>query len=182
VTPRIATPFVLGLVLGIMGPQAPALAHRGPPYPILVDQRVGIYTVSVWGDPDVGVGTFFVVFDPDVFRSASDPRITIAAWPSSGRLPQVRVVASRQRDRGYRAEIPFDREEPWTMRLEIEGSGGSAAAPFEVAVTPPGYGAWDLLLYSIPFLLVGGLWAAVAMRRRALSAPRRAVDASRGEV
>ena len=48
----------------LRGSAAPALAHEGPPFPILVDQRVGPYVASVWTDPDIGTGTFFVILEP----------------------------------------------------------------------------------------------------------------------
>ena len=47
-----------------------ARAHNGPPFPIIVDQRVGPCIVSLWTHPDVGVGTFFVMVDA-----------TPLAWP-----------------------------------------------------------------------------------------------------
>src|SRR5215510_7571836 len=34
-------------------------AHEGPPYPIMVDKMIGPCLVSVWADPDVGIGTYF---------------------------------------------------------------------------------------------------------------------------
>src|SRR5262245_40899153 len=95
---------ILALGLGLVF-AAPAAAHRGPPYPVLVDRRIASYTLSVWADPDVGTGTFFVVFDPDPFRSASDPIVTIEARPSDGRLPPVHAGTVRQRDRAYRGEV-----------------------------------------------------------------------------
>src|SRR5690606_31855498 len=51
------------LVAGLLLP-APVRAHEGPPFPIIVDERVGPYVVSVWTDPDIGIGTFFVVLEP----------------------------------------------------------------------------------------------------------------------
>ena len=34
-----------------------------------------------------------------------------------------------------------------------------------VEATPPGYGRWDLLLYLLPFLAIGVLWAVAMLRR-----------------
>ncbi|MGV3720338.1 MAG: hypothetical protein ACO1SX_05450, partial [Actinomycetota bacterium] len=49
----------------------PALAHQGPPYPIIVDRAVGPYTFTVWADPDVGTATFYMNVEgaaPDVIE------------------------------------------------------------------------------------------------------------------
>ena len=32
-----------------------ALAHEGPPYPIIVNKSAGPCVLSVWADPDVGI-------------------------------------------------------------------------------------------------------------------------------
>jgi hypothetical protein len=152
---------------------APAHAHEGPPYPIVVDRTVGPYRLSVWADPDVGTGTYFVSFDPEPPRNAPDYRVTIEVWPTTSRLARASHSATRERDGAYRAAVAFDREEEWQTRLIVEGVNGRGEITFPVAVTPPGYGRWDLLIYLAPFLLVGGLWALVALRRR-----RRAVDSA----
>jgi hypothetical protein len=133
---------------------------------MIVDRAIGPYTLSLWGDPDVGTGSFFVVFDPPVYRTDEDPKVALEAWPSSGRLEPARYDALVQRDRTYAVRVPFDREEQWTVRLYVTGSRGSGDVAVDVAVTPPGYGRWDLLIYGTPFLLVGGLWAIVALRKR----------------
>lgn len=157
---HLATALVLALT------PATALAHEGPPYPVVVDQDAGPYRLSVWADPDVGTGTFFITFDPPARRSASDPRVSVEVWPMSRRLAPRRSEAQAQPDDAYRAEVRFDREEMWRVRVAVTGSRGAGERVFDVAATPPGYGRWDLLIYLTPFLLLGGLWIAVAVRRK----------------
>lgn len=155
------------LLLAALAPARDARAHEGPPYPVLVDAKVGPHTLSVWADPDLGTGTFFVIFDvPAALESEADPRVSVEVWPASGRAAPARYEARRQPDRAYVARVEFDREELWKARVRVEASLGAADTVFEVAVTPPGYGAWDLLIYLTPFLAVGGMWAAVSMKRR----------------
>jgi hypothetical protein len=161
--------FLLALLL-IAATETPARAHEGPPYAAVVDQKVGPYVLSVWTDPDVGTGTFFVIFDPPALGSETDPRVFVEVWPSTGRLPPARHDTHRQRDHAYKAEVPFDQEELWKVKVLVEGSRGSGEAVFEVPVTPPGYGAWDLLIYFTPFLVLGGLWVAVSVKRRRMAA------------
>ena len=71
---------LLGLCLLGLLPAGRAAAHEGPPYPVLVDQRVGPRLVSLWGDPDIGTATFFVVIEPleDRALPASAARETFA--------------------------------------------------------------------------------------------------------
>ena len=65
---------------------APAAAHDGPPFPLMLDEKAGPYTVSVWADPDVGTGTFFIYVDAPG-GSAKDVAVTVSVRPKSGRLP-----------------------------------------------------------------------------------------------
>jgi hypothetical protein len=44
------------------------------------------------------------------------------------------------------------------VRVLIRSAGGVSEAVKEVAVTPPGLGRLDLILYLLPFLAIGILW------------------------
>ena len=89
-------------------------AHEGPPFPLFVDQKVDRYVVSVWTDPDVGTGQFFVILNtPDL---PPDLRVQIGVQPVSGRLPETFYTAQRenlQNQVQYRADVQFDAEELW---------------------------------------------------------------------
>jgi hypothetical protein len=147
-----------------------ASAHEGPPYPILVDKMIGPCLVSVWADPDVGIGTYFIILEPP--RDATLPEdvaVEIGVQPVSGRLAEARYKAERENLRSrvqFKAEIPFDAQERWLTRIILKSSQGGGEATVEVEVTPPGYGRWDLLLYLFPFLGVGFLWLKAFLRRR----------------
>jgi hypothetical protein len=145
-------------------------AHEGPPYPILVDQVIGPCIVSVWADPDVGIGTFFIILEPDQRgRIPEDITVEIGVRPISGRLAEAHYKAERESLRNrvqFKAEIPFDAQERWRTRILLKSSQGSGEAAVEVEVTPPGYGRWDLLLYLFPFLAVGFLWLKAFLRGR----------------
>ena len=58
----------------------PALAHQGPPYPILVDRVMGPGVVSVWADPDVGTGTFYITVEAPPGRRLP-ANLTVEAVP-----------------------------------------------------------------------------------------------------
>jgi hypothetical protein len=141
-------------------------AHEGPPYPLFVDKKVDPYVISVWTDPDVGTGLFFVILSgPD---APSDLRVQIGVQPVSGRLAEAFYNAEREQVQGqvqYRAEVQFDAEELWQVRVRLESARGNAETTAGVEVTPPGYGRWDLLVYLMPFLAIGLLWAIAMIRK-----------------
>jgi hypothetical protein len=145
-------------------------AHEGPPYPILVDKLIGPCIVSVWADPDVGIGTFFVILEPDQQGTIpEDIMVELGVRPSSGRLAEARYKAERESLRGrvqFKAEVPFDAQERWQTRILLNSSRGGGETTVEVEVTPPGYGRWDLLLYLFPFLALGFLWLKAFLRGR----------------
>jgi hypothetical protein len=144
-------------------------AHEGPPFPLFVDQKVDPYVVSVWTDPDVGTAQFFVIVNPQQNgRLPPDLRVEVGVQPVSGRVPEVFYSAARQNLQGqtqYRADVHFDAQELWRVRVRLESAGGNAETVATVEATPPGYGRWDLLLYLFPFLAVGLLWAIALIRK-----------------
>ena len=142
-------------------------AHEGPPFPLFVDQKVDRYVVSVWTDPDVGTALFFVIVnDPDL---PPDLHVQIGVQPVSGRLAEVFYPAERENVQGrvqYKSQVQFDAQELWRVRVQLQSAqSGNAETVATVEATPPGYGRWDLLIYLLPFLAVGLLWAVAMIRR-----------------
>lgn len=143
-----------------------ASAHEGPPFPLIADQKVDRYVVSIWTDPDVGTALFFVIINSP--EPPPDLRVQIGVQPVSGRLPEAFYVAERENVQGqvqYRALVNFDAQEFWRVRLRLESAQGTAETFATVEATPPGYGRWDLLVYLLPFLAVGVLWGIAILRR-----------------
>jgi hypothetical protein len=138
-----------------------ASAHTGPPTPILVDHMIGPYPVSVWADPEVGTGTFFIRLEPPSGGAIpGDTVVQIGVQPVNGRLAEAHYTARLQEVGGrvqYQAEVPFDAQELWRVRIIVRSSGGSGEATIDVETIPPGLGQWDVLLYLFPFLAVGFL-------------------------
>lgn len=145
-------------------------AHDGPPYPILVDQKVGSHVISVWSDPDVGTGTFFIIVNsPSDGTIPSDLKVTVSVQPTSGRLAEAFYAADREDLNGqiqYKALVPFDAQELWQVRVRLQSAQSSGDAVATVEATPPGLGPWDLLIYLLPFVAVGFLWVVAVVRRR----------------
>lgn len=144
-------------------------AHEGPPFPLFVDQKVDRYTVSVWTDPDVGTALFFVIVKmPEPAQVPADLRVQVGVQPANGRVPEVFYATTRENLQGqlqYRAEVHFDTQELWRVRVRLESAAGNAETIATVEATPPGYGRWDLLLYVLPFLAVGLLWTVAFIRK-----------------
>jgi len=158
---RYALPFVIILFFANA-----VSAHEGPPFPLFVDRKVDPYVVSVWTDPDVGDALFFVIVNaPEV---PPDLRVQVGVQPVSGRLTEVFYAAERENLQGqiqYRAQVHFDSQGLWRVRVRLESAQGSAETIENVEATPPGYGRWDLLIYLMPFLAIGTLWAIAMVRK-----------------
>lgn len=170
-------PFLLLLLSGL-----PAQAHQGPPFPILVDQKVGPYVASVWSDPDIGTATFFVVVEaPKGHTLPARTTVRIGVQPVTKRLPEVFYDAEPQPvDEGgrYMAKIQFDKGEMWHVRTVLGGSEGGGEMNTQVEATPDGIlGPLGSLVYAFPFLAVGFLWIKAVLRRRA--SPVQAVPAGK---
>ena len=166
--PRLGLTLFL-LTMGLLAPGV-ARAHVGAPYPVLMEEPVGPYLVSALADPDVGGGTFYVLVTLD--GGAAPPAGTaVTAWaePEDGHVPAEGYAAERQETRyGERfvAEVPFDTEGPWRMRLAVEGPAGTGEVAFPVRVTPSGTGWLATVACLLPFLVLGGLWLRGVLRQR----------------
>jgi hypothetical protein len=155
----------------------PALAHQGPPFPILVDQKVGPYVASVWTDPDIGTGTFFVILEPPKGgKLPKGTKVRIAVQPVTGRLPEAihpAELQSTQEGERYYAAVPFDQGGKWHARVLLDGPQGGGILNAEIEPTPDGtLGPVASLIYLVPFLGIGFLWFKAAMRRRETAQPQ----------
>ncbi len=152
-----------------------ASAHEGPPFPILVDQATPDYVVSVWADPDIGEATFYVITEPrstspgETASSLEPPRVEVWVEPANGRLARKTYPATQQAMRNriqFLAEPYFDQQEMWSIGIVVHSPQGKTSELMtEVEATPPGAGAWDVLIYLFPFVLFGGLWTLGMVRR-----------------
>ena len=151
-------------------------AHDGPPFPIIVDQKVGPCMISVWTDPDVGTGTFFIIVNaPPGSAIPDDLKVQVGVQPNSGRLAEVTYPTERESLRGqvqYKALVAFDAQELWRVRVRLQSAQSSGEAMATVEATPPGFGRWDLLVYLWPFLAVGLLWFVAILRKRSWGSPK----------
>ena len=162
---RASLVFVL-----LAGLSLPLRAHNGPPFPIIVDKRIGPCIVSLWTHPDIGTGTFWVIVDPPPGGSIpKDLKVQVGVQPVNGRIPERRFRAPMDDSSSqlqYKAEAEFDRDEFIHARVILNSSVGGGEAMATVEVTPTGFGRWDLLFFMLPFLGAGFLWFRALARRR----------------
>ncbi len=171
-------------ILAAVGGTMSSYAHNGPPSPILQNKRIGPAIVSVWGDPDVGAGRFFVLVDsPGGGSVPGDLGVEIAVRPMNSHIPEASYGAQREKLHGrveYRATIPFDAQGLWRVRIILASSQGAGEAAIDVQVKPREAGGWDLWLFALPFLALGILWlkAMVSKGRRVSPNINQKVDAN----
>ena len=156
--------------LALLAVGSPALAHNGPPFPIMQKRPTGPCFLSIWADPNVGQGTFYVLLDPlPGGQLPRDMEVEVGVRPLTGRLPEVRYPAPPKLLWGrtqYIAVANFDREEKWRIRVLLHSSAGKGEAATEVMVTPKGPQRLEFLLLFCPFLAVGYLWVKAFFRSR----------------
>lgn len=154
----------------------PACAHVGPPFPIMMDRHVGPCLASVWADPNVGTGKFYVPLNARPNGAIPpDVSVRIGVRPVSGRLPEVTYNCSKMNlDRvQFYVALPFDKEEKWRVHLFVAGGGLSGETSADVDVTPPGPGPADLIIMTFPFAGFAVLWVVSMLRRKQKRARRR---------
>ncbi|HEX4008173.1 MAG TPA: hypothetical protein VHX60_18510 [Acidobacteriaceae bacterium] len=171
-TPNLPKPWLrcrLGaLLLGLIA-TTPAWAHIGPPYPIMQNRKIGPLNVEVWSNPDVGVGSFFVVIDPPKGGSVpADMKVQVAVQPVTHRLAEKTYDAWRDKLKSrieFKAIAPFDQEEMWHVRVILTSASVSGETDTDVLVTPTLLGRWNLLLFLLPFAGIGFVWFKAARVR-----------------
>jgi hypothetical protein len=151
-------------------------AHDGPPYPIVSNQLLGPYRISVWTDPDTTDdgspgGQFWVMIDaaraggspsPDVRAQVTVRPLDRAGAAVSSRADPVNGDPSRQF-----AAVTMDHEGQFAVRVDIDGATGRVSMDAEVFATYDSRPSrLALAVYLVPFLLVGFLWTTLLVRRR----------------
>src|SRR5215831_6361820 len=151
--------------------------HHAPPARIITDEQVGPWIISVWAQQHMDTGRFFVQVRPSSGRTAGttastvpdDLKVEIGVQPANQSSPETFYPASRDfQDEQYIAEAPFDAEKPWQITVRLQSSRGVNETTTYINASPPLPGQLQFLLYSLPFLSVGGLWLRVYVLRRGL--------------
>ena len=152
-------------------------AHSGPPFPIVSDQIAGPYVIAIWTDPDTTDdgspgGQFWVRIHPahKGLQLPVDTRaiVTVAPVNRQGATRSASTSPLHGDMTNQFAAVVMDSEGPFAVRVNIDGSLGSATVTASVDAT---YNLrpskWLFGLYLLPFVLVGLLWGRLLIRRRA---------------
>jgi hypothetical protein len=172
------------LTCGLLLVAGVASAHDGPPYPIVSNQLLGRYRVSVWTDPDTtdngsAGGQFWVMIDParagDVVPPDVQAVVTIRPLDRSGAPLTARAAfVNRDPSRQF-ATVVMDHEGRFAVHVDVESASGRVSVDSEVQATydlrPSRF---MLVIYLLPFLLAGFLWTTLLVRRRRALARARA--------
>jgi len=155
-------------------------AHSGPPYPILSDQVAGAYLISVWTDPDTTDdgspgGQFWIrihLVDGGEVPPKTQATVAISAVD---RLESARTGSAspvRGDITNQFAAVEMDHEGSFGVLVKVEGPRGLATVVATVDATYDLRPSRSLLLvYLVPFVLVGLLWGRLLMRRRRIPHP-----------
>lgn len=136
-----------------------------------MDAKAGPSVVSVWADPDIGEALFYVVLETKDGGLPPEPA-GVSMWtePIDGRLARASYDGRRQTLRNrmqYELRPFFDERRQWRVGFQIQRADGRIdEVQAQVESTPPGWGAWDLLIYAFPFGLLGALWIVAIVRQR----------------
>ena len=162
--------FIVVALIALLAPRAGA--HDGPPYPVFVDQVRGPFRISVWGDPDVGIGTFFIYLEPTgTTPLPNDCAVEMFVQPVDRHIPEAGYRATpREHRKGplrFDAHVRFETEDSWRVRIRVSSAAGTNEVATVVAATPPGQGpVLDFILYLFPFVAIGFLFVKAALKRR----------------
>jgi hypothetical protein len=150
-------------------------AHDGPPYPIVSDRIAGPYRVSVWTDPDTtddgsAGGQFWVRLSAaqgDGLPPTTRAVVTVRPLDRPG--PEVKQPAAPVNGdvTNQFAGLVMDHEGRFAVHVTIAGPLGEGMVDGEVDATydlrPAPY---LIVVYLIPFVVVGVLWVRLVVRRR----------------
>ena len=151
-------------------------AHSGPPFPIVSDRTAGAYSISIWTDPDTtdngaAGGQFWVMIDParsgDAVTADVQAVVTVRPLDRPG-APVIARAAPVNADRSRQfAALNMDHEGRFAVHVDVESDAGRVSVDSEVQATydlrPSRF---MLLVYLLPFVLVGFLWTTLLVRRR----------------
>ena len=162
-------------VIGVLLMTAAGRAHSGPPFPVISNRAVGEYQLSVWTDPDASddgsaAGRFWVAIRP--FRGGaampSETRATVSITPiDTAGPPRIAVAEPVRGDVSSQyAALVMDHEGRFHVHVAVSGPWGPAAVDADVDATYDLRPApWLIVLYVMPFVVVGFLWIKLLRRR-----------------
>ena len=158
-----------------------AAAHDGPPFPIVSNQISGPYSISIWTDPDTTddgtpAGQFWVTLEAasgaGAMPAGTTATVSISPLDRVGQTHEGKAAPVNGNINRQFVALVLDHEGRFAVRVTVDGPLGRANVESQVDAT------YDLrpspasvVLYLLPFVAIGVLWAKVLIRRRR-TAPR----------
>lgn len=148
-----------------------AQAHLGPPFPVITDQPVPGYKVTVLTNPDTTQAVAYVVLE----RTKGAPGPAIAAvdlWiqPLDRHTARSSYQGAREFSRDterFYVQPNFDAVGEWYLGANLHFANGvTYRFVTNVDATPPGIGRFGVLLFALPMLAFGTLFVLVVSRRK----------------
>jgi hypothetical protein len=140
------------------------LAHLGVTYPLIEDQPTKFGKLSIWADPDVGKGEFIILLEPEK-QNTEEITVNVKAGAFSVLASRDRSLEVRDPRRRFVAQIPFDHAGTWPVEFQLMDE---SVIVINVDVKEPGPSRREFLIYTLPFVLVGGLAITLFIKRRGL--------------
>ena len=155
-----------------------AQAHLGPPFPVITDQPVPGYKLTVLTNPDTTQAVAYVVLERTKTGSAPDVA-SVDLWiqPLDHHASRASYDTTKEFSRDslrFYAQPNFDQVGKWYLGANVHFANGVTYRFItNVDATPPGIGRWGLLLFAAPLLAFGVLFVLVVSRRKRARAQRR---------
>ncbi len=162
-------PLILAMMVVWTFETARVWSHVGAPYLVAVQQKAGPYTVTIWADPDVGNGRFFIQAVQGKQEAGADTAVTVWVRPAGSTEPERPFRAQAPEEGGmstFLATVPFASKGIWDVRVGLSGPSGQGELSMPVNVTPAFPQALTTALWLLPFVLAGFLWWVAVMHRR----------------
>lgn len=143
--------------------------HVGAPYLVAVQRKAGPYTVTIWADPDVGNGRFFIQAVRGKQAVGANTTITVRVRPAASTAPERSFRAESPQGGSmpaFLATVPFESKGIWDVRVGLSGPAGQGELSMSVNVTPAFPPVLTTVLWLVPFVVAGFLWWVAALRRR----------------
>jgi hypothetical protein len=157
-------------LLSLLALAAPAAAHDGPPYAVLVGQPCGERVLEVWTDPDIGTGRFWILLTAPAGGTLTVPaEVRVVLTPRGATAPETTWNAHRLVDKPdveFYVEPQFPEGGWYTARIQLSDGAAPSEAQVDVEATPPGIGAWGFVVYLFPFVAFGLIFLKLAIKRR----------------
>lgn len=172
---RFSRKLLLAVALGGAAIALPrsAHAHLGPPFPVITDQPIPGYKVTVLTNPDTTQAIAYVVLEPVIGVKGPVPaKVEVWIEPVDRHTARSTYPCAKEFSRESQRFVTqpnFDAVGRWYLGANLQFADGTSYRFItNVDATPPGIGRLGLVLFALPLVGFGLLFVAVLRRRKRL--------------